>query len=34
MFEAFPISCSVPSTFVANELIGTEIAGGGCTVVQ
>ena len=25
----FPIPCSVPSAFVANELIGTAFAGGG-----
>jgi len=36
MFMPFPIPRSVPSAFVANELIGMEFAGvgGGCTVVQ
>ena len=35
MFMPFPIPCSVPSTFVADKLIGGAFAeGGGCTYVQ
>ena len=28
MFEAFPISCSVPSMFVANKVIYADLLGG------